>query len=113
MPATVTFSQSGTSARSLPRMRRLIPMLASHAAEPIASPPGPRGIQTRHRVPGGASATLTTWCGSRSGRPVRAHLADYRCYHRWWRPGIAALEHAAIHEVGDEADYAIMEPRHA
>ena len=111
----VTFSQSGTSARLLSRMRRPIPMLAFTPLESTRRRLALSwGIQT-YRVPEVQHTDDMVW---QLDQVVQsAHLADIGdqlVIVAGMPPGIAGSSNMLrIHEVGDEADYAIGGTRHA
>ena len=111
----VTFSQSGTSARLLSRMRRPIPMLAFTPLESTRRRLALSwGIQA-YRVPEVQHTDDMVW---QLDQVVQsAHLADIGdqlVIVAGMPPGIAGSSNMLrIHEVGDEADYAIGGTRHA
>ena len=111
----VTFSQSGTSARLLSRMRRPIPMLAFTPLESTRRRLALSwGIQT-YRVPEVQHTDDMVWQLDQVVQSSHlADIGDQLVIVAGMPPGIAGSSNMLrIHEVGDEADYAIGGLRHA
>ena len=111
----VTFTQSGTSARLLSRMRRPIPMLAFTPLEtPRRRLALSWGIQT-YRVPEVQHTDDMVWQLDQVVQSSRlADIGEQLVIVAGMPPGIPGSSNMLrIHEVGDEADYAIGGLRHA
>ena len=111
----VTFSQSGTSARLLSRMRRPIPMLAFTPLESTRRRLALSwGIQA-YRVPEVQHTDDMVWQLDQVVQSSHlADIGDQLVIVAGMPPGIAGSSNMLrIHEVGDEADYAIGGLRHA
>ena len=111
----VTFTQSGTSARMLSRMRRPIPMLAFTPLESTRRRLALSwGIQT-YRVPEVQHTDDMVWQLDLVAQSSRlAEIGDQLIIVAGMPPGHPRLlEYAAYHEVGDEADYMIGGAREA
>ena len=105
----VTFTQSGTSARLLSRMRRPIPMLAFTPLESTRRRLALSwGIQT-YRVPEVQHTDDMVWQLDLVAQSSRlAEIGDQLVIVAGMPPGIPGSSNMLrIHEVGDEADYAI------
>ena len=105
----VTFTQSGTSARLLSRMRRPIPMLAFTPLESTRRRLALSwGIQT-YRVPEVRHTDDMVWQLDQVVQSSRlAEIGDQLVIVAGMPPGIPGSSNMLrIHEVGDEADYAI------
>ena len=105
----VTFTQSGTSARLLSRMRRPIPMLAFTPLESTRRRLALSwGIQT-YRVPEVQHTDDMVWQLDQVVQSSRlAEIGDQLVIVAGMPPGIPGSSNMLrIHEVGDEADYAI------
>ena len=111
----VTFTQSGTSARLLSRMRRPIPMLAFTPLETTRRRLALSwGIQT-YRVPEVQHTDDMVWQLDQVVQSSRlADIGEQLVIVAGMPPGIPGSSNMLrIHEVGDEADYAIGGLRHA
>ena len=111
----VTFTQSGTSARLLSRMRRPIPMLAFTPLESTRRRLALSwGIQA-YRVPTVQHTDDMVWQLDQVVQSSRlAEIGDQLVIVAGMPPGIPGSSNMLrIHEVGDEADYAIGGTRHA
>ena len=111
----VTFTQSGTSARMLSRMRRPIPMLAFTPLESTRRRLALSwGIQT-YRVPEVQHTDDMVWQLDLVAQSSRlAEIGDQLVIVAGMPPGIPGSSNMLrIHEVGDEADYTIGGTRHA
>ena len=111
----VTFTQSGTSARLLSRMRRPIPMLAFTPLETTRRRLALSwGIQT-YRVPEVQHTDDMVWQLDQVVQSSRlADIGEQLVIVAGMPPGIPGSPNMLrIHEVGDEADYAIGGLRHA
>ena len=111
----VTFTQSGTSARLLSRMRRPIPMLAFTPLETTRRRLALSwGIQT-YRVPEVQHTDDMVWQLDPVVQSSRlADIGEQLVIVAGMPPGIPGSSNMLrIHEVGDEADYAIGGLRHA
>ena len=105
----VTFTQSGTSARMLSRMRRPIPMLAFTPLESTRRRLALSwGIQT-YRVPEVQHTDDMVWQLDLVAQSSHlAEIGDQLVIVAGMPPGIPGSSNMLrIHEVGDEADYAI------
>ena len=111
----VTFTQSGTSARLLSRMGRPIPMLAFTPLETTRRRLALSwGIQT-YRVPEVQHTDDMVWQLDQVVQSSRlADIGEQLVIVAGMPPGIPGSSNMLrIHEVGDEADYAIGGLRHA
>ena len=111
----VTFTQSGTSARMLSRMRRPIPMLAFTPLESTRRRLALSwGIQT-YRVPEVQHTDDMVWQLDLVAQSSRlAEIGDQLVIVAGMPPGIPGSSNMLrIHEVGDEADYMIGGAREA
>ena len=111
----VTFTQSGTSACLLSRMRRPIPMLAFTPLETTRRRLALSwGIQT-YRVPEVQHTDDMVWQLDQVVQSSRlADIGEQLVIVAGMPPGIPGSSNMLrIHEVGDEADYAIGGLRHA